>query len=394
MTTERLHYLLDLYLSLQLTAAEEQEFYSAINAGGYDEELKIFLGEKWNELKADARMNEEQSERILQYILERRPAITLPFWKQKHVLRRFSVAASIASLLFISIFYFVSNNRKAGNSTTDKSLTSHTKNDIAPGQTGAILRLADGTSLVLDSMKDGVLSQQGNALAVKQGGELSYMHDGNTANQQGFNSVETPRGRQFQLRLGDGTQVWLNAASSIRFPLTFTGQERRVEITGEVYFEVAKNKAKPFIVKTGDMQVEVLGTHFNVNAYGDEAAIKTTLIEGSVRISNGKSAGILKPGQQAQASGTGKLQIRDHADIEEILSWKNGRIAFTNAGLESIMRQVSKWYDVDVEYAGSVADRTFTADISRNTNLSEFLKVLELSNIHFRIDGRKLIVLP
>ena len=119
------------------------------------------------------------------------------------------------------------------------------------------------------------------------------------------------------------------------------------------------------------MQVEVLGTHFNVNAYGDEAEIKTTLIEGSVRISNGKTAGILKPGQQAKASGTGMLQIRDHADIEEVLSWKNGRIAFTNAGLESIMRQVSKWYDVDVEYAGSVADRTFTADISRNTNLSE-----------------------
>lgn len=394
MTTERLHYLLDHYVSLRMSAAEEQEFYSAVNEGQYDEELKTFLGEKWNELKADAHMSEEQSERIFNYIIEQRPAIALPYWKQKHVLRRFAVAAAVVSLLFLSVFYFVSGNKSAGVSPADKSLARQSKNDIAPGQTGAILKLADGTSLILDSMKDGVLSQQGNALALKQGGELSYIHNGNTASRNGFNSVETPRGRQFKLTLEDGTHVWLNAASSIRFPLAFTGKERRVEITGEVYFEVAKNKAKPFIVKTGDMQVEVLGTHFNVKAYADEAEIKTTLVEGSVRISNGKTAGILKPGQQAQASGTGKLQINDHADIEEVLSWKNGRIAFTNAGLESIMRQVSKWYDVDIEYAGSVPNRTFTADISRNTNLSEFLKVLELSNIHFRIDGRKLIVLP
>ncbi len=394
MTTERLHYLLDLYLSLRMSAGEEQEFYSAVNAGEHDEDLKIFLGEKWDELKSNAHMNEEQSQRIFNYILEQRPASAFSFWKQHHVLRRLAVAAAVVSLLFISVFYFVSNNKNAGISLADKSITSPAKNDIAPGQTGAILKLADGTLLVLDSMKDGVLSQQGNALALKQGGELSYIHDENTANRYGYNSVETPRGRQFQLTLEDGTHVWLNAASSIRFPLAFTGQERRVEITGEVYFEVAKNKAKPFIVKTGDMQIEVLGTHFNVNAYADEADIKTTLVEGSVRIINGKTAGILKPGQQAQASGTGKLQISDHADLEEVLSWKNGRITFTNAGLESIMRQVSKWYDVDVEYAGSVSSRTFTADISRNTNLSEFLKVLELSNIHFRIDGRKLIVLP
>lgn len=394
MTTERLHYLLDLYLSLRMSAAEEQEFYSAVNDGEYDEELKTFLGKKWDELKSDAHMNEEQSQRIFNYILEQRPASAFSFWKQKHVLRRFAVAAAVVSLLFISVFYFISNNKNAGDSLANKSLTSPAKNDIAPGQTGAILKLADGTSLVLDSMKDGVLSQQGNALALKQGGELSYIHDGNTANRHGFNSVETPRGRQFQLTLEDGTHVWLNAESSIRFPLAFTGQERRVEITGEVYFEVAKNKAKPFIVKTDDMQVEVLGTHFNVNAYADEAEIKTTLVEGSVRINNGKTAGILKPGQQAQTSGMGKLRISDQADIEEVLSWKNGRIAFTNAGLESIMRQVSKWYNVDVEYAGPVPNRTFTADISRNTNLSEFLKVLELSNIHFRIVGRKLIVLP
>ena len=166
MTTERLQYLLDLYLSLRLSAAEEQEFYAGVNAGGYDEELKTFLGEKWNDLKTDARMSEEQSERILTYILEQRPASAFSFWKQQHVLRRLAVAAAVVSLLFISVFYFISNNKHTGGSLANQSLTGPAKNDIAPGQTGAILKLADGTSLVLDSMKDGMLSHQGNAGSV------------------------------------------------------------------------------------------------------------------------------------------------------------------------------------------------------------------------------------
>ncbi len=391
MTSERLHYLLDLYLSRQASSAEEQELYAVIHSGEQEEEIKHYIGDQWEELSRTARLGDEQAERMLQFILQQRPAAPVIPWYRTTMFRRLSVAAAVTSLLFVSVFYFFQSKNNTA-SVAGKGKVKQT--DIAPGQNGAILRLADGSSIVLDSAHDGILSQQGNTVAMKDGAQLSYVKDGSGKIATGYNTIETPRGRQFQLTLEDGTKVWLNASSSIRFPIVFNGAERPVEITGEVYFEVARNKEKPFIVRSGDMQVQVLGTHFNVNAYKDESTINTTLIEGSVRISKGKTAGMLKPGQQAQVSGAGSLRIKEHADIEEVLSWKNGRIAFTNAGLESIMRQVSKWYDVDVEYAGPVPNRTFTADISRNTNLSEFLRVLELSNIHFRIEGRKLIVLP
>lgn len=391
MTSERLQYLLDLYLSRQASSAEEQELYAVIHSGEHEEEIKNRIGDQWEELSRTARLGDEQAERMLQFILQQRPAAPVIPWYKTTMFRRLSAAAAVASLLFLSVFYFFQPKNNTA-SVAGNGKVKHT--DIAPGQNGAILRLADGSSIVLDSAHDGILSQQGNAVAMKDGAQLSYVKDGSGKTATGYNTIETPRGRQFQLTLEDGTKVWLNASSSIRFPIVFNGAERPVEITGEVYFEVARNKEKPFVVRSGDMQVQVLGTHFNVNAYKDESTINTTLIEGSVRISKGKTAGMLKPGQQAQVSGAGSLRIKEHADIEEVLSWKNGRIAFTNAGLESIMRQVSKWYDVDVEYAGPVPNRTFTADISRNTNLSEFLRVLEISNIHFRIEGRKLIVLP
>ncbi|WP_164972689.1 FecR family protein [Lacibacter luteus] len=392
MTTERLHYLLERYLSRSLNPAEEKEFYLLVDSGLHDDALKTMLGNEWYSLQTDARLSEEKAEQLFQSILQQRPAVQLSLWQRSVALRRFAAAASIISFIVLSVFFFT-NNKSEKQSTASAVITS-TNNDIPPGQSGAILKMADGSTLVLDSVQDGVLTQQGDAVAIKQGGQLNYAQQANNANGNAYNSVETPRGRQFKLTLEDGTQVWLNASSSIRFPVAFTGTERKVEITGEVYFEVAKNKVKPFIVQTGTTKVEVLGTHFNINAYDDEAAVKTTLVEGSVRISKGNSNGILKPGQQAQASGANTLQIRNDADIEEVLSWKNGRFAFVNADLETIMRQISKWYDVDVQYAGVVPKRTFTADLSRNTNLSELLKVLELNNIHFLVQGRKLTVMP
>ena len=393
MITERLHYLLAQYLSHKLTSAEEKEFYQLINSGTHDEELKSFLGEQWNKVQPGTKLNEEKAEQIFQSILEQRPAVKLSLWKRSTTLQRFAVAASVVSLLILSVFFFTSNNKSAENTNSVVKTAIDKAGDIAPAHHGAILKLADNSSIVLDTMQDGMLTDLGDAVAMKQGGQLNYTQAGATA-ANSFNSVETPRGRQFKLTLQDGTQVWLNASSSIRFPVAFTGNERKVEITGEVYFEVAKNKAKPFIVQTGSTTVEVLGTHFNVNAYDDEAAVKTTLVEGSVRISKGTNKGILKPGQQAQTSGTNTLQVNNDADMEEILSWKNGRVSFNDTDLETNRRQVSKWYDVDVHYAGAVPKRTFTADLSRNTNLSEFLKILELNKIHFLLQGRKLTVMP
>jgi ferric-dicitrate binding protein FerR (iron transport regulator) len=214
-----------------------------------------------------------------------------------------------------------------------------------------------------------------------------------------YNTITTPRGGQYQVTLSDGTKVWLNAASSIRFPVLFTGNERKVEITGEAYFEVAKNVSKPFKVKTISSEVEVLGTHFNVNAYDDEAVAKTTLLEGLVKVSVPQTGGklaarFLQPGQQSGITKDGRISVLNNADTEEAVAWKNGRFQFRSADLKSILRQISRWYDVDVVYKGNV-DLHFTGQLTRDDYVSKVFDKLALTGeVHFKIEGKKIIVSP
>jgi transmembrane sensor len=289
------------------------------------------------------------------------------------------------------------------------------KNDVQPGGNRAKLTLAGGSIIILDSVHSGMLSKEGGANIEKTAdGKLAYnsLHEKPTEIQ--YNTLTTPRGGQYFLELSDGSKVWLNAASSLRYPVTFTGKERKVELMGEAYFEISKivskpsslgAKANPFIVNIlptasgrDASQVEVFGTHFNINAYTDEAEIKTTLLEGSVAMTARDQKVLLKPGQQAQFL-TGKdvdarLKVNNDADIAEIVSWKNGITSFKNEDIKSIMRKVSRWYDIDVIYQGTIPERTFMGGIPRNSNLSDLLKVLELSKIHFEIEGKKIIVKP
>ncbi|HEY9259959.1 FecR family protein, partial [Chitinophaga sp.] len=206
------------------------------------------------------------------------------------------------------------------------------------------------------------------------------------------------RSKQYQLVLADGSSVWLNAASSVRFPAAFSGNVRRVEITGEAYFEVApllrNGKKVPFIVSTHGMEVQVLGTHFNVNAYPDERTIKTTLLEGSVIVTKGKTKQLLKPGEQARLDPGNNLVLYKDVDTDREIAWKNGYFSFDQADLSSVMRQISRWYDVDIVYAGQVPDRHFGGEISRTSRVSEVLKILEESKVHFKIEEKRIIVLP
>jgi len=273
--------------------------------------------------------------------------------------------------------------------------SNHTvKHDIAPGTQKAILTFANGSTIVLDNAKNGLLSKQGNEHVIKSNGQLIYTKSAATANNEVlYNTITTPRGGEYKLTLSDGTQVWLNSASSLTYPTGFTGKERLVKLTGEAYFEVAKNAKMPFKVNVnGQEEVQVVGTHFNIMAYTDETAIKTTLLEGSVKIAKDKVIGILKPGQQAQLTSGGKLAIVDNADLDETVAWKNGQTLFVHEDIKAIMRQVSRWYDVDVEYRGNIPARSFTGGISREANLSALLKILELSDIHFTIEGKKITV--
>lgn len=276
---------------------------------------------------------------------------------------------------------------------TGMAARTETVNDAAPGTSKATLTLADGTVVPLDSNMDRVL-RQGAAAIRQQGGLLSYDVQGETS-VVSYNTLKTPRGGQFQVRLPDGTQVWLNAASSLRYPTAFQGEERLVEITGEAYFEVVKNAGMPFRVKVnGRAAIEVLGTDFNVNAYEDEAAIHTTLLKGSVRVSSGGHTAMLRPGQQAQIGKA--ISVKDDADLEKVMAWKNGVFNFHNAGLKEMMRQLSRWYDIEVVYSGQIPEREFWGKMGRNLTLSQVLKGLEGTGVKFEIkdNGKKLVVLP
>ncbi|NML36901.1 FecR family protein [Chitinophaga sp. G-6-1-13] len=268
--------------------------------------------------------------------------------------------------------------------------------EVMPGGNKAMLTLADGSTITLDSAGNGALAQQGNVQVVQvNNGQLAYQASGShAAGAVQYNTLAIPRGGQFRVTLPDGTNVWINAASTLRYPTAFSGTDRTVELTGEAYFEVAKMPEKPFHVKVRNMDVQVLGTHFNVMAYTEETSVQTTLLEGAVKVHTAGAETALRPGQQLRMEQTGQLSVVNHADLDEIIAWKNGYFQFNHEKLPGVMRQIARWYDVDIAYEGNIPDREFGGKISRNSSIEEVLRILELSKIHFRIEKKKIIVIP
>lgn len=269
---------------------------------------------------------------------------------------------------------------------------------IVPGSNQAVLTLANGKSITLNDKANGVLTQEAGVVITKnRDGLLQYTVTPNAAS--AINTISTPRGGQYQLILVDGTKVWLNAASSITFPTKFNGNERKVEITGEAYFEVAKNAKMPFKVQAKHQLVEVLGTHFNINTYEDELADKTTLLEGSVKVSKVNAGGIettnskiLRPGQQATISENESQILVSAADEDEAIAWKKGYFKFNRSDIQTIMRQVSRWYNVDVEYRGAMNTDLFGGKINRSQNVEEVLSILKMGEVNVTIKGRTIII--
>lgn len=262
------------------------------------------------------------------------------------------------------------------------------KNDVEPGGDKAVLTLADGSRILLDEAQNGVLARQGGATVTKTAeGQVIYDESGQPGDRPTppeSNTISTPRGGQYRVVLPDGSKVWLNSASSLRFPAAFTGPARQVELDGEAYFEVARKENKPFRVLAGGVKIAVLGTRFNIMSYANEGSVKTTLLEGSVEVSKGAASALLKPGQQASVNN--RIQIRQ-ADPEEVLAWKNGEFYFNAADLKSIMRLLERWYDVEADM-DSMPDRRFNGVISRDVNLSQVLKMLELTSpVRFKIEA-------
>jgi transmembrane sensor len=335
--------------------------------------------------------------------------------------KNYSLAAAAAVLLLAigaGSYYWLFNKQTTLPRNNDMAKAKH--HDLPPGRDAATLTLADGRTIVLDSAS-GTISKQGGATVINLNGQVSYAKAGdkNAPVQVVYNTITTARGNQYQLILADGSKVWLNSASSLRFPTAFTGDKREVELDGEGYFEVATLRLRsgqkmPFHVKTSTQDIEVLGTHFNVNAYKDEETIKTTLLEGRVKIGNrpsyakasaGEAEGrgqkaenknyevVLKPGEQAVSSGVNSpLTIHHSPDLDQVMAWKNGWFEFDNTDIKTIMRQISRWYDVDVRYEVKPNNETYGGRISRNLNLSNILKMLETYGVHYRLENKTLVV--
>jgi transmembrane sensor len=359
---ERLRYLLRQYMDGYCTKEELAELFTAV-ASSEHETVADLMDEVFGQTKVSPVVQDVNWDRMFNRIVK----------KKQFNIRWYAAAATILLLIIAGGFY-----RHTHTGSTIQQ-------DILPGNDKAILTLADGTVVTLDSAGNRLI-KQGKTAIQQQGGKLQYNAQDPGASIS-YNTLTTPRGGQFRITLPDGTEVWLNAASSLKYPVAFTGKQREVILTGEAYFEVVHNDKMPFSVHAGDMDIKDVGTHFNIMAYKDEATIKTTLIEGAVNVSNGKRDLLLKPGQQAVG-----MDIQE-ADVDEAIAWKNGEFSFHHTSIYEIMRQLSRWYDVDINYKDSL-NIYLSGNITKNVSVSEVFKMLELAgDVRFKIENRKATVM-
>lgn len=307
------------------------------------------------------------------------------------------IAAAASIVLVIGATLFVFKQRIAGNLITTKLA----KNEVVPGGNKAILIMPNGKTISLTDAANGLVVQRaGVSIRKSKGGQLTYVvNHSSTGERQAaiadWNTIKTPRGGQYEVMLADGTHVWLNAASSLRFPQTFNGPQRLVELSGEAYFEVAKDKSHPFIVQANGTKVQVFGTHFNVNAYPDNSMVTTTLLEGSVQMSHNGQATMLIPGEQGISPISGGAVVVSRADLQQAIAWKNGYFLFHDLGLVEVMKQVSRWYDVDIEFQDEeVKNKEFGGVISRYKSITQLLDNMQLTgSAHYKIEGRRVIIM-
>lgn len=383
------------FINKVATEEEEHELFSMIRKPDDDESLHALIDEVMGQHLGEQKMNEENAGRVLSLILatarKEKRVVKLSFRKWAAAAALLAVAGCIAAWLLKS------------SSTKSATIASNTTvvPVVHPAKTGALLTLADGSVVSLDSLQVNNIQPQGGTMVSVTGNQIAY--NDQHASQVTWNTLSTPRGRLFHLVLPDGSRVWLNAESAIRYPTSFEGSERKVELTGEAFFEVAKNEKMPFKVSIdAKTEVEVLGTAFNINAYRNEAQIRTTLLNGSVRLSVTNGAvqpliNILRPGEQALVPGAGaisNIQI-ERADTAKVMAWRRGIFNFENADIKTVMRQLERWYNIDVVYEKNIPEITFGGKMGRDLSLQHVLRILEISKVHFRLEpNNKLVVTP
>lgn len=376
-----------------LTADEQDKLDAWIAASDENRQLWMELNNpdvQQQNVRAMARFDETAA---LERFLSNKPAKSNVH--RMRLLHTWKWAAAVLVLaLGVSTYFLLTHSTQNADRFGRKSA----RHDILPGKNGAILTLADGTQLVLDSLGEGKIATQNGTQISLNNNELKY--DATAATDGvAHNTITTPKGRQYHVILPDGTEVWLNAASSIQYPVAFKGRERRVKISGEIYFEVASKSWQPFVVETDQMKLEVLGTSFNVNTYDDEKTIRTTLLTGAVKITpmHTTQPQVLVPGQTADlskpdASEGATLTVTETPDPGKIVAWKNGLFNFDGMDLYSVMRQLKRWYNIEIQYVGKPDNVIFKGKMHRNTNLSDVLKVLETMDVNFELKGNTLYV--
>jgi transmembrane sensor len=369
-------------------------------AGKASPEEQKFLEEYFEYFESKDNIVEQLTENEKSQLEQKMEAAIFTKIKASHPIRRIQLYRIAAAAVLIGVIitaglYFYqklnSNEPTVGKAQPVKRI----ENDIDPGGNKAVLILADGSKISLDDSQIGNITRQGNAVVSKTSdGQVVYnlMHTDNKNTEVSSNIIQTPVGGEYQVILPDGTKVWLNSSSKLEFPTAFIGKERIVKLSGEGYFEVAKNAAMPFKVKVNDIEIKVLGTHFNIMAYPDEGIAKTTLLEGSVNITRGENSKLLVPGQQARTSSNNKIDVIN-ADVESAVAWKNGYFKFDRDGIQTVMRQLARWYDMDVVYSGNIPRDEFSGKIRRNVKASKALEFLEKTGLQFKIEGKKVTIL-
>ncbi len=404
MNQNKLDELLSLFAEGKISRDEFEHLFDYLRSEGDDERINFAIDQELGKMKNCVSLTEGDKNTIFQNIVAKDK-----FGQQsgaerteRHVIRawyQLGVAAIILVMLSIGLFFYT-NRTIDTKQAISKSKPINEKSIIKPGGDKAVLTLSDGSKIILEDAKKGLLANQaGVSIQKTADGELLYSFSKNVNSVSEalpgeviYNKIETPFGGKYQINLPDGSKVWLNSASTLRFPALFSGNTREVELNGEAYFDVAKNPNKPFKVITKDQIVEVLGTQFNINSYSDEETFKTTLIEGSVKIIYKDRVVLLSPGQQFQPERHSSKVIE--ADTEEVTAWKNGYFLFKDEDIQSIMRKISRWYNVEVSYSGHIPDVGFGGNISRSKDINEVLNVLQLTNaVHFKVEGRRITVM-
>ncbi|ASZ11974.1 FecR domain-containing protein [Chitinophaga pendula] len=395
--SQRLQVLFDKYASGQATSEELQEFWQLVAATDDDDEvlsgnLKIWWDNYEEKYNLSAGVDGAKTlKRILAADNQKQIDYSGIHHRPVRRLRQIWAAAVILLLIGTASWYYIQQH--SNEPPLAKRSNTVYKNDILPGATGAVLTLADGSQVQLDSAGKDLQLTQGNAKISASNGTVIYSGQGIDTHTT-YNTLTTYKGQQYPLRLSDGSLVMLDAGSSITYPVIFTGGKREVLIQGQVWFEIAKDSSQPFIVKYNNKQVQVYGTHFNIKAYDDEPDLRVTLAEGSIKVTSGTVSQMLIPGQQAILSRNDNgIRIDTHADIQETIAWKNGQFEYKSKDLTYVMRDIARWYNIEVVYDGPKPADTFTGGFSRSVTLTELLTILEISRVHFKLEGRKLTVL-